>query len=116
MGIGLGGASGAILGSQFGRGHGTAAAAVGVGILGAIAGSLVEKKLNTQEAIEYVIKLTNNQLMTVVQGLDVIYSAGQKVIVMVSYDGRSRLVADNSLVQDVQAPIQAPTVRVNKKR
>ena len=115
-GMAIGGVGGAIAGSTMGRGAGNVGATVGLGILGATVGSLIEKKLKQQDAIEYAVKLTNGQLMTIVQGLDTIFSVGQNVFVIVSHDGRSRIVADNSGTHDVQTPIAAPQVKINKKR
>jgi len=89
---------------------------VGGIVAGAIIGSLVEKQLKTQEAFEYVVKLTNGQLMTVVQGLDTQFQVGQNVLVMVGHDGRSRVVADNSGSQSIQQAIPSPHVNVVKVR
>jgi outer membrane lipoprotein SlyB len=115
-GIGVGAVAGGLAGNQFGGGSGNLAATVGGAILGGVAGALVEKKLKTQEAMEYVVKLTNNQILTVVQGLDAVYSVGQRVMVIVSHDGRSRVIPDTTPMQDVQTPIQTPGVQVLKKQ
>jgi outer membrane lipoprotein SlyB len=115
-GIGMGALGGAALGSTMGSGNGTAGAMVGLGLLGAVAGAFAEKKLKSQEGVEYTVKLTNGQLMTSVQGLETAFAVGQHVLLMVSHDGRSRIVADSSPVQEAQAPMHAPQVKVNKIR
>lgn len=116
LGVGVGGAVGGIAGSHVGGGSGSAVGAIGGAVLGGLAGAMVEDKLKEQQAFEYVVKLTNGQVMTVVQGTDVALAVGQRVFVMVSHDGRSRITPDNSGTTDVQAPISTPTVRVNKNR
>jgi outer membrane lipoprotein SlyB len=115
-GIGLGALGGGVIGNQFGNGGGNLAATIGGAVVGGVIGSMVEKKLKEQTGFEYVVKLTNGQIMTVVQGLDAAFGIGQRVIVIVSNDGRSRVIADNSPIQDVQAPIQAPSVKIIKRK
>jgi outer membrane lipoprotein SlyB len=115
-GIGLGAVGGGLIGNQFGNGSGNVAATIGGAVVGGFLGSMAEKKLKEQNGFEYVVKLTNGQIKTVVQGLDAVFGVGQRVIVIVSNDGRSRVIADNSPIQDVQAPIQAPSVKIIKKR
>jgi outer membrane lipoprotein SlyB len=116
MGMGLGAVGGGVVGNQFGKGGGNLAATIGGAIAGGVLGAMADKKLKEQNGFEYVVKLTNGQIMTVVQGLDTAFGVGQRVIVIVSNDGRSRVVADNSPIQDVQAPIQAPSVKIIKRR
>ena len=94
-GIGLGAVTGGLAGSSI-RGDYQAAAIVGGALVGGVAGAYAEDYLRTQDAMEYVIKLHDGSLRTVVQGLDLIYAPGQKVILIVSYKGRSRLIPDNS--------------------
>lgn len=96
----LGGATGALAGgfggSFLGKGRGNIAA-TGVGaIAGAVAGAYAEKELRKQQAFEYVVRLRSGEMRTVVQGLENPLAVGQPVLLMVSYSGRSRLVADHS--------------------
>ena len=116
MGMGAGGIGGGLLGSTMGKGSGNIAATAIGAIAGAVAGTYAEKELKTQNAMEYVVRLTNNQIMTVVQGIDNPMPIGARVLVMVSNDGRSRIVPDSSPVQDIQAPIASPTVNIKKNR
>jgi outer membrane lipoprotein SlyB len=116
QGIAIGGITGAVAGSAIGGGSGNAAATILGGVAGATAGAFVQDKLTQQNAFEYVVKLTNGQIMTVVQGLDSVMAVGQRVMVLVSHDGRSRVIPDNTGIVDVQDKIPAPQVRVNKSR
>ncbi|MCC2646001.1 MAG: hypothetical protein K0R02_66 [Rickettsiaceae bacterium] len=115
-GIGVGALAGGVAGNQFGKGGGNLAATVGGAVLGGVAGAFAERKLKTQEAMEYTVKLTNGQILTTVQGLDNILQIGQAVMVITSHNGRSRIIPDNSGTQAVQAPVPTPSVRINKHR
>lgn len=94
-GLGLmGGAlGGGLLGSLFGKGAGQVGM-VGVGALaGAAGGALLEDKLTTQQGIEYTVKVSNGTMRTVVQGPEPVLKVGEKVYLMTSHRGRSRLVS-----------------------
>ena len=101
-GMVAGGLGGAVLGSTIGKGTGQGVAAIGGGLLGATAGAFLQDYLGTQDGIEYVVRLTNGQIMTVVQAPDNPLSVGQRVLVIVGDAGRSRVVPDNSGYQGVQ--------------
>ena len=91
LGIIGGGVGGAYLGSKIGKGEGNTLATVGGALAGAAAGAFAEKALKSQNAMEYVIALENGESKTVVQGLDPSMGVGQKVWLMVSHQGRSRV-------------------------
>lgn len=91
LGIIGGGLGGAYLGSKIGKGEGNALATVGGAVAGAVAGAFAEKALKSQNAMEYVVALENGESKTVVQGPDPTLAVGQKVWLMVSYQGRSRV-------------------------
>lgn len=93
-GLGLvgGGVGGAILGSQVGKGRGNTAATIAGGILGATAGAFAEQNLKSQNAMEYVVQLENGEAKTVVQGPEPQLGVGQRVWLMSSHQGRSRIV------------------------
>ena len=92
----VGGITGAVVGNQFGKGRGnTATTAIG-GLAGAALGSLAEKKLKTQDAMEYIVKLSNGDTRSIVQGLDKVFGVGQRVFVMINKNNRSRIIANNS--------------------
>ncbi|AZL15510.1 hypothetical protein [Rickettsiales endosymbiont of Stachyamoeba lipophora] len=116
FGIGAGALGGGLAGSVLGKGKGNLATTVAGAVIGGVGGAFAEKKLKTQNAMEYVVKLTNGQIMTVVQGIDNPLTIGNKVLVLVSHEGRSRVVPDMSGVQDIQAPVQAPNVSIRKTR
>lgn len=111
----VGGVGGALIGNQIGGGDSLIGLLVG-GTIGALGSAKVAKQLGEQKGFEYVIKLTNNQILTVVQGLDAIFEIGAHVMILVSHDGRSRVIADNSPIQEVQAPINTPSVIIKKNR
>ena len=111
-GIALGAIAGGAGGSTLGNGSGQVAATVAGAVLGGIAGAFAEKGLKSQNAMEYAIRLNNGSMMTIVQGLDSQLQAGQHVLVMVSHDGRSRVVADNSSIQEIQPLDQNQPKRV----
>lgn len=92
LGMVAGGVGGGLLGSTIGQGKGSTLAAVGGAAAGALAGAYAQQELSKQEAFEYTIQLDNGTLKTVVQGLDVNLSSGQRVILHVSHQGRSRIV------------------------
>jgi outer membrane lipoprotein SlyB len=91
LGIVGGGLGGAYLGSKIGKGEGNVLATVGGAVAGAVAGAYAEKALKTQNAMEYVVALENGESKTVVQGPDPTMGVGQKVWLMVSHQGRSRV-------------------------
>lgn len=96
MGMVGGGALGALGGSQIGSGRGSIASAVGFGALGAVAGALAEKELKKQVAMEYTVELQNGKIKTVVQGMEPRFQSGQRVLLLVNPNGRSRIVADHT--------------------
>ena len=90
----LGGVGGSMLGG--GRGHILGAGVGAVG--GAVAGSLIEKELRTQQGLEYIVELMNGELRTIVQGAQPAYPVGSKVLLMITHKGRSRIVADTTVM------------------
>lgn len=96
IGVGTvtGGALGALAGSQVGQGRGSLAAGIGGALLGGIAGSHVQQGLTTQSGMEYVIKLRDGSLLSIVQSLVPSLQRGQRVLVQFGADGRSRVIAD----------------------
>jgi outer membrane lipoprotein SlyB len=89
-----GAAAGGVLGNQVGGGSGKTAATVGGAALGGVLGNAAGKKLSAQEAYEYTVKLNDGSMRTVVQGADVDFAVGAHVLLQVSNQGRSRIVAD----------------------
>ena len=93
LGIVGGGVGGALVGSQIGKGSGNTLATVGGAVAGAVAGAYAEKAMKTQDAMEYIVALDNGESKTVVQGMDSTLAVGQKVWLIVSHHGRSRVTA-----------------------
>ncbi|MCH1430694.1 MAG: hypothetical protein L7U87_08080 [Chlamydiales bacterium] len=87
--------AGGLAGSGMGSGNGNGAAIIGGALLGTIAGAYAEKHLKKQKGIEYVIKLDSGELKTIVQGAGEMIAVGQKVLLMVSEKGRSRVISYN---------------------
>ncbi len=106
-----GGLLGGLAGSQIGKGRGQVAAMAGGAVLGAVAGAFAEDKLKEQEGIEYVVRLNNGSLRTVVQGPEPRLSPGQRVLVIVGQNARSRVIPDNSGLSEVQM-LETPGQRV----
>ena len=115
-GIAAGAVGGGLAGNQIGSGSGNVAATVGGALIGGIAGAFAEKALKSQQAMEYVVQLSNGSMMTVVQGVQPQLQNGQRVMVLVSHSGRSRVVADNSPATSVQPLVQQNQVHVHSHR
>lgn len=92
VGTVAGAALGGLAGSTIGHGAGSVAGAVGGALLGGLAGNQIEKQVTTQTAMEYVVKLSNGTMVSVVQAPDQIFYKGQKVFVQYGGD-RPRVVA-----------------------
>lgn len=95
---GLGGGTGSALGAVAGSGaggnssRGNIAGAIGGAVIGGLAGAAIEANATKQKGMEYVVETENGNLMTIVQGTDPVFAAGQKVLVL--YGSPSRLIAD----------------------
>ncbi len=109
-GMAVGGIAGGLGGSMIGKGNGKLAGIAGGALLGGLAGMFAENELGRQEAVEYSVKLSNGNILTVVQADQVALPVGQRVIVSVPSGpkGRSYVIADNSgtpmEVQQMQTP------------
>ncbi len=92
---GVGGASGAALGmvagSHVGGGSGQVAGAIGGMILGGIIGSNVERAANERPGVEVVVLLDSGRYISVVQGADEPFRAGDRVRVLSSGRGAARV-------------------------
>ena len=66
--------------------------AIGGAVIGALAGSAIEKGVTNQNGMEYVVQAENGNLITLVQGAEPAFSMGDHVMVL--YGGRSRIVLD----------------------
>lgn len=97
-GIGAGAVAGGLAGSAMGGGRGKVATTAIGAIAGGVLGSLAEKKLKTQNALECVVDLADGTLETVVQGTKEQFTPGQRVLLLKGkgHDARSRITADRS--------------------
>lgn len=95
-GMAAGAVAGGVGGYQFGKGRGQVASTAAGAILGAVAGAYAEKALSSQNAFEYIVELSNGEMRTVVQGKDTKYAPGQRVLLIVGQEGRSRIIPDSA--------------------
>jgi len=94
---GLGGVAGAatggVLGSAVGGGRGSIVAGIAGAVAGGIAGNAIDKDVNKQDAIEYIVELDNHKTMSVVQAPSDL-RVHDRVLVL---DGpRVRVIADTT--------------------
>lgn len=93
LGGGVGAAAGGIAGSNMGSsGRDNMIGAIAGAVVGGLAGAAIEEKATQQKGLEYVVETENGNLMTIVQGANVIFNEGQKVLVL--YGSPSRIIAD----------------------
>lgn len=99
VGAVAGGIAGAQIGpssySHYGHRHrylsaGSALGSLGGALLGGILGAAIEQNITRQAATEYVVKLDDGRLITLVQGAESI-RPGQRVFVQIPYNGRARI-------------------------
>ncbi len=116
LGAGLGAVAGGVAGSAIGKGYGQLAAIGAGALLGGVGGAFAEQALGQQQGTKYTVKLTNGQIMNIVQGVDNPMRVGQRVFVEMGSgrDARSRVFPDNTgtpmEVQPMQPQPQAPAV------
>ena len=78
----IGGALGGIGGSTIGGGSTAhALGAVGGAVIGGIAGNAAQRGLSSQGGYEYIVRLDNGNMVTVVQGTDILLNPGQRCYV-----------------------------------
>jgi outer membrane lipoprotein SlyB len=94
IGGSAGAGTGAIAGSMLGGNsiRGNIVGAIGGAIVGGLAGAAIEASATQQKGVEYIIETDNKTLMTIVQGINPIFTVGQKVFVL--YGSPSRLISD----------------------
>lgn len=85
VGAVAGGLMGGVLGRYIGGGSGRTVGAAGAG---------VEKSMRDHDALELTILLDNGQEIVIVQDPDEIFTAGDRVRVLTSSDGTSRVQHD----------------------
>lgn len=89
----VGGLAGGVAGSRVGQGFGKAVAIGAGAILGVAAGSVIEDRVSRQSAVEYVVRLDDGGLVTVVQGTADQIAPGSRVFVQLGgYGSRARVI------------------------
>lgn len=88
-----GGLAGGVAASTIGRGSGSVLASVGGALLGAFIGGVTQKELSEQQALQYIVRLTDGNMITVIQGMKNRLAVGQRVFVL--YGAETRLIPDN---------------------
>ncbi|MBR1777355.1 MAG: hypothetical protein IJ752_02065 [Alphaproteobacteria bacterium] len=88
-----GGVAGGVAASTIGRGAGSVLASVGGALLGAFIGGVTEKELSEQKALQYIVRLADGNMITVIQGMKNRLAVGQRVFVL--YGQETRLIPDN---------------------
>lgn len=89
-----GAAAGGVAGSMIGGSDAVhVLGAIGGAVVGGIAGDAAQNVLSRQQGYEYTIQLDNGNIVTLVQGNDVVLRVGQKCLVL--YGNRSRVVPYN---------------------
>lgn len=86
-----GAALGGVAGSGIGKGRGQVAGAVGGAILGGLAGSAIEESATRQPGLEITVRLEGGRMISVVQAANESFYPGDRVRVMTSYDGTTRV-------------------------
>lgn len=87
----VGGVTGAVVGSTIGEGSGKDIATVVGGLVGGLAGAAIEEGATRKDALEIVVELDNGQIMAVVQERDDEYRVGDRVRIVKSRNGTSRV-------------------------
>lgn len=105
IGAGTGAVAGGVAGSQIGRSGGNALATLGGVLIGGLIGLAAEHALTDTQAIEYVVRKEDGDLLSVTQKDQQPLAVGQKVLVI--YGVQARIVPD----QANTAPTTAPAVR-----
>ena len=91
VGTALGAVGGGLLGSMFGGGDGKYLTAAAGAVAGGFAGNAIGSK--SQQGVEYTVKLDNGSVVTITQGIEPHIAVGQRVNIIHSNKGRSRIVA-----------------------
>jgi len=89
----VGGLAGGVAGSTIGEGKGSVLASVGGALLGAFIGGVTQKELSEQKALQYIVRLSDGNMITVIQGMKNRLAVGQRVFVL--YGDETHLIPDN---------------------
>lgn len=102
----VGGAGGAIAGTNVGHGSGTAGAMLGAAVAGAIIGGVAEQAMSNRTGLEYTVVLENGKTITLAQEQgkeDRVFAIGERVMVQAS--GRyQRVLATDHIPTEINRP------------
>ena len=87
----MGGVTGAAIGNTIGGGTGRAVATVVGGVVGALAGGAIEEGVTGRNGLEITVELDNGQIIAVVQEADDQYLVGDRIRILKSADGTTRV-------------------------
>lgn len=95
----IGAASGAVIGAAGGTAigsnpHSSIAAGVGGAVIGGAIGDAIQKKINTCQGFEYMIKIKDNSIISITQDQDLQFNVGQKILII--YGSMTRIVPDQT--------------------
>lgn len=92
-------AAGAAAGSTVGGGGvaGHVVGAVGGAVVGGLAGNAIDKAANHHRGFEYIIRLKNKNLVSVVQAEDLSLQVNQSVLII--YGAMTRIIPDSGVNQ-----------------
>ena len=88
-----GGLAGGVAASTIGRGRGSVLASVGGALLGAFIGGVTQRELSEQKALQYIVRLADGNMITVIQGMKNRLAVGQRVFIL--YGTETRLIPDD---------------------
>lgn len=91
VGTVAGGVAGGVAGSTVGGGSGRALATVAGALIGAAAGSVMEEELTKKQGLEIVIDKDDGQTIVIVQEADMPLQTGDRVRIITSPDGTTRV-------------------------
>ena len=90
-----GATSGAVAGSAIAGGNvrGNIVGAVGGAVVGGVVGTVIDKSIHKEQGKEYILRLKNKSLVSVVQIDALSLHVGQHVLII--YGGMTRVIPDN---------------------
>ena len=92
IGTGVGAVAGGIGGSYLGKSpRGTALGALGGAVAGGLLGSVAEEGLTKRAGLQITVRLDNGQVLAITQGADEPFAPGERVQVLTSMDGITRV-------------------------
>jgi outer membrane lipoprotein SlyB len=92
IGTGIGAVAGGLGGSYLGKSpRGTALGALGGAVAGGLLGSAAEEGLTKRAGLQITVRLDNGQVTAVTQGADEPFAQGERVQIITSPDGTTRV-------------------------